>query len=84
MQPNLEIKMYLAAPDRRLKKFATEVTRPAFSSLAKPLYSICRFLPYGRLLARLTQAQGFIHHLKPEFLDDIAEVCNPREELEES
>jgi hypothetical protein len=84
MQPNLEIKMYLVAPDERLAKFAREVARPTFSSLSKPLYSICRFLPYTSLLGRLEQVKHVLHHLKPEFLDDITEVCNPREELDES
>jgi hypothetical protein len=84
MQPNLEIKMYLVAPDRRLAKFAREVARPTFSSLSKPLYTICRFLPYTSFLERLEQVKNVIHHIKPEFLDDIAEVCNPTEDLDES
>ena len=83
MQPNLEIKMYLVAPDRRLAKFAREVARPTFSSLSKPLFSICRFLPYTSFLRRLDQVKDVLQHLKPQFLDDIAEVCNPSEELEE-
>ena len=84
MQPNLEIKMYLVAPDRRLAKFAREVARPTFSSLSKPLFSICRFLPYTTFVERLEQVRNVLQHLKPQFLDDIAEVCNPSEDVEES
>ncbi len=83
MQPNLEIKMYLVAPDKRLAKFAREVARPTFSSLSKPLFSICRFLPYGAFLERLEQVRHVLHHLRPQFLDDIAEVCNPSDDLGE-
>jgi hypothetical protein len=83
MQPNLVIKMYLVAPDQRLEKYAREVARPTFSSLAKPLSSICRFLPYTPLLERLERAKDLLHHLKPQFLDDIAEVCSPSDEFEE-
>src|SRR5262245_32794355 len=80
MQPNLEIKMYLVAPDKRLSKFAREVARPTFSGLSKPLYTIGRFLPYTSLLERLEHVKHVLHHLKPQFLDDLAETCNPRED----
>ena len=35
MQPNIEIKLYLAAPDERYNKFKKEVPRPTFASRAK-------------------------------------------------
>ena len=83
MQPNLEIKMYLVAPDKRLTKFAREVARPTFSGLSKPLYTVCRFLPYTSLLEQLEQVKHVLNHLKPQFLDDLAEICNPSEDSEE-
>lgn len=81
MQPNLDIKLYLVAPDERITKFEAEVARPTFSSRVKPLYSMCRFLPYSKLCDRLQEAKSVIRFLKPEFLDEIAELYDPAEEL---
>ena len=49
MQPNLDIKIYLVAPDERLDKFKREVARPTFASRRKPVHSVCRFIPYTAL-----------------------------------
>jgi hypothetical protein len=80
MQPNIDIKLYLVAPDERVAKFAREVARPTFSSLRKPLHSLCRFLPYTSLLEQLDEAKNVVRYLRPEFLDAIAELYNPVEE----
>jgi hypothetical protein len=53
MQPNLDIKFYLAAPDERYDKFCDEVARATFASRKKPLHTLCRFLPYSKLCTRL-------------------------------
>lgn len=79
MQPNLQLKWYLVAPDRRFDKFANEIIRPTFWNLQPPLHTVCRFLPYSRLLQRLDEANQFIEHLKPAFLDDVAELYDPAE-----
>ncbi|WP_439626592.1 hypothetical protein [Gemmata sp.] len=82
MQPNIDIRLYLVAPDERFGKFAREVARPTFSrSHRKPLHSLCRFLPYTRLLHRLDAAKDLISDLKPEFLNKIAEVYDPEAEF---
>ncbi len=77
MQPNIDIKLYLVAPDERADKFAREVARPTFAQRKKPLHSICRFLPYSNLLDKLEETKNVIRHLRPEFLDDIAEAYSP-------
>jgi hypothetical protein len=77
MIPNIELKLYLAAPDVRAAKFAREVIRPTFSQRPKPLHAVCRFLPYSNLLDKLDEVKSVIQHLKPEFLDDIAETHTP-------
>ncbi len=82
MQPNLDIKLYLVAPDERQAKFETEVARATFASRKKPLHSMCSFLPYSKLCERLSSAKDVLRHLKPEFLDDIAESYDPREEVD--
>ena len=77
MIPNIELKLYLAAPDIRAAKFAREVIRPTFSQRSKPLHTVCRFLPYSNLLDKLEEVKNVLQHLRPEFLDDIAEVHAP-------
>ena len=70
-QPNIDIKLYLAAPDEKYTKFKKEVPRPTFASRTKPLHTVCRFLPYSQLCQRLEKAKDFLSHLKPDFIDDI-------------
>jgi len=82
MQPNIDIKLYLAAPDERYTKFKREVPRPTFASRAKPLHTVCRFLPYSELCQRLEKATGFLSYLKPGFIDAIAESYDPAEEFD--
>lgn len=68
MIPNIELKLYLVAPDVRAAKFAREVIRPTFSQRTKPLHAVCRFLPYSNLLDKLDEVRNVIQHLRPEFL----------------
>jgi hypothetical protein len=82
MQPNLDIKFYLAAPDERYGKFCDEVARATFASRKKPLHTMCRFLPYSKLCARLEEAKNFMRYLRPEFLDEIADFYDPAEEID--
>jgi hypothetical protein len=83
MQPNIDIKLYLVAPDDRVGKFAREIARPTFALKRKPLHRLCRFIPYTSLLVRLEEAKNLVHHLKPEFLDDIADSYDPAVEVAE-
>ena len=82
MQPNIDIKLYLVAPDEKYGKFRKEVPRPTFASCAKPLHTVCRFLPYSQLCERLEKAKDFLGYLKPDFIDDIAESYDPAEEFD--
>jgi hypothetical protein len=82
MQPNIEIRLYLAAPDERYSKFKNEVPRPTFASSNKPLHTVCGFLPYSKLCETLETAKSFLSHLKPDFIDDVAEFYDPAEEYD--
>ena len=79
VQPNLRIRWYIVAPDKRFEKFANEVARPTFSSFRTPLHEICKFLPYNALSEKLNDAEQFVKYLKPGFLDDVAEGFDPEE-----
>lgn len=82
MQPKIDIRLYLVAPDERFSKFAREVARPTFArSLRKPLHTLCRFLPYTKLLQRLEAAADLVSDLRPEFLTKIAELYDPEAEF---
>src|SRR5205823_878954 len=46
MQPNLNIPLFLVAPDSRRNKVLREVNRPTFARLATPLAEVCRYIPF--------------------------------------
>jgi hypothetical protein len=75
MQPNLNIPLYLVAPDDRRDKVMEEVNRPTFSRLNPPLAGVCNYVSFSALRERLKQVQGFVKYLKPDFLDELAEEC---------
>jgi hypothetical protein len=77
MQPNLNIPLYLVAPDERRNKVITEVNRPTFSRLNPPLNQICRFLSFASLREQVSQISSVVRYLKPEFLENISESCTP-------
>jgi hypothetical protein len=75
LQPNLDIRLYLLAPDERRNKVEQEIRRPTFSLRERPLPEICGFLSFS---AFVQKADG-IHKLrlasslKPDFLESTAE-----------
>jgi hypothetical protein len=68
-------------PDERYDKFCDEVARATVASRKKPLHTICRFLPYSKLCARLEEGKNVIRYLKPECLDEIADLYDPAAEV---
>ncbi len=79
MQPNLNIPLYLVAPDERREKVITEVNRPTFSRMKPPLSEMCRFISFSALKEQIKKASAYIRYMKPEFLEELSESC----ELEE-
>jgi hypothetical protein len=71
MQPNLNMRLYIVAPDERRGKVLGEINRPAFARLG--LNRLCYYLPYGPLREKAAQVRGLLPYLQPEFLHDIAE-----------
>jgi hypothetical protein len=72
LQPNMDIKLHIVAPEARKAKVMGEIQRPVFSLLEKgPLSEYCTFLPYGSLreLAKLKHLQ----YLSDEVLEEYAE-----------
>ena len=79
MQPNLNIPLFLAAPDERRDKVIVEVNRPTFSGLSPPLHEMCRYISFSTLRDRLAEVRDVARYLKPEFLDQLSESCEPEE-----
>ena len=75
LQPNLEIKLYLVAPDQRREKVQKEILRPTFQFREKPLHQVCGFLSFSNFLEKVNGARrlGLISALKPDFLEQTAE-----------
>lgn len=82
LQPNLDIKLYLVAPDDRRDKVEQEILRPTFKLREKPLPEVCGFLPFSKLLEAVggIRKLGLASSLKPDFLDKIAEFFVAEEE----
>jgi hypothetical protein len=80
MQPNLNIPLYLVAPDERREKVLTEVNRPTFSRLTPPMNQMCRFVSFSALRDAVSRYAPMVRHLNPAFLEDISESCEVEEE----
>ena len=81
LQPNLDIKLYLVAPDDRRNKVEQEILRPTFELREKPLSAVCGFLPFSRLLEKVEGIRklGLATSLKPDFLERTAEFFKQEE-----
>jgi hypothetical protein len=75
LQPNLDIKLYLVAPDERRAKVEQEIQRPTFKIRDKPLPTICGFLSFSRLMEKVDGIQrlGLAKSLRADFLEGTAE-----------
>jgi hypothetical protein len=65
LQPNLEINLFLVAPDERQEKVEQE----------KPLAKVCGFISFSKLMEKLDGIRklGLATSLKPDFLQKTAE-----------
>ena len=53
LQPNIDIRLFLVAPDERREKVKQEILRPTFSLREKPLAEVCGFVGFGKLTEQL-------------------------------
>jgi len=75
LQPNLEINLFLVAPDERQDKVEQEILRPTFALREKPLANVCGFISFSKLMEKLEGIRklGLATSLKPDFLQKTAE-----------
>jgi hypothetical protein len=72
LQPNMDIKLHIVAPEAKREKVFQEIRRPVFSLLEKgPLAESCTYLSYDNLreLAKLKH----LSHLSDTVLDEYVE-----------
>jgi predicted RNA-binding protein len=75
MLPRLTIPLFIVAPDDRRQKIIAEVNRPTFSMLSPPMSQVCRFIAFSTLKAEVSKVGRFAQHLKPDFINELAESC---------
>ncbi len=82
LQPNLDINLYLVAPDERRDKVEQEILRPTFQLRPKPLHKICGYLSFSKLIEKVEGIRklGLAQSLNPEFLKDTAEYFGSEED----
>ncbi len=72
LQPNMDIKLHIVAPEVKRDKVFQEIRRPVFSLLERgPLAESCTYLSYDSL--RELAAQKHLSHLSDTVLDEYAE-----------
>jgi len=77
--PNLQIPLYLVAPEERRERVMIEVNRPAFSQASSPLSEICRYISFTTLKQGIYQTDPeMLPYLKPRILKHWSESCDQR------
>lgn len=72
LQPNMDIKLHIVAPEARRDQVLREISRPVFSLLEKgPLYTYCTYLGYESVFD-LTQ-ERYLEHMTDSVIDEYAE-----------
>jgi hypothetical protein len=73
MQPNIEIPLFIVAPDERRRAVFREIRRPVFASLPTPLSRACRYIAFDRLEDELKTLGDHVKYLRPDFIGALAE-----------
>lgn len=72
LQPNMDIKLHIVAPDERREKVFQELRRPVFSLLERgPLSESCTYLAYESVIE--LSKEKHLSHLSDSVLDEYAE-----------
>lgn len=75
LQPNLDIRLFIVAPDSRRRKVQQEILRPTFRLRDKPLTEICGFIAFDTFRRKIETIEELKlgHSLRPIFLEQEAE-----------
>jgi hypothetical protein len=74
LQPNMDIRLHIVAPDERRDKVLKEIKRPVFSLLDQgPLYEKCTFLTYDAV--RSLGEMKHLSHMSDTILEEYEEAA---------
>jgi hypothetical protein len=79
MRPEMNISLFVVAPDNSRNRVIAEVNRATFASLNPPLGQICRFVSFRTLRQEIKHMRKRLAHLSLEYLDEISESCEAEE-----
>jgi len=80
LQPNMDIRLHIAAPSDRRAKVRQEILRPTFSLLERgPLYRMCSFLPYSAV--EEMNALPYLEHMTGSIVEKYAEAFADEDDL---
>ena len=72
LQPNMDIRLHIVAPEDRSDKVKMEIKRPVFSLLDNgPLYEKCTYLPYGAIQS--IADQNHLSHMSDTIIEEYEE-----------
>ena len=72
LQPNMDIRLHIVAPEERSDKVKMEIKRPVFSLLENgPLYEKCTYLPYSAIQS--IAEQKHLTHLSDTIIEEYEE-----------
>ena len=83
LQPNINIKLYIVAPEVRRGKVRNEILRPTFKLREKPIAEVCGFLSIEEFVGKIEGVRklGLLSSIKSGFLDEIAEFFTEESEV---
>jgi hypothetical protein len=73
LQPNMNIRLHIVAPDDKREKVLREIRRPVFSLLDKgPLYESCSYISYDSIanISEMPHLSHMSHTIIDEFEED--------------
>jgi hypothetical protein len=77
LQPNLDIPIFLVAPDDRRDRVIEQVNRPTFARMRKPLSSVCRYISFGSLQELEALGDKYWPHMKFSYVaEELAEIVD--------
>lgn len=74
LQPNMDIRLHIVAPDEKREKVLREIKRPVFSLLERgPLYENCSYVSYQAL--REISQMKFLEHMSDSIIEEYEEFA---------
>lgn len=74
LQPNMDIRLHIVAPDDKREKVLREIRRPVFSLLERgPLYESCSYLPY-EAVKQISEIK-YLSHMSDSIIEEYEEFA---------